>query len=378
MTLETRDRDSAISAQSHSADLSDHLEPFVVASHGLRLQAVHGARPPVRRTNAFHMAGARRNLFAVAAAAVLAVLIAIAYFALPDGGSQLWSGLKLEIQTMQRDLHGQLAAAMRAVQAEGITAGLALVILSFLYGVFHAAAPGHGKVVISTYILTHESYLRRGIQLSLLSSLCQGMTAVLAVFGTVGLLSLPMREVNGAAVDLEMLSYGFVALVGAALVVGRARRLWRRRRQPSLSLRHIHADGRGCNSCGHAHVPSQRQLEAPLSWTGVAGIIASIGLRPCSGAILVLLVAVSMDLKLAGIAAVLAMSLGTAITVSLLATLAVYARKTTLRLAAHLPDSESLVSAAADIIGLAGGLLIALFGAVMFQALWSAPTHPLL
>lgn len=304
-----------------------------------------------------------------------------------DAVADVWSGALLKIQAVQRDLHRQLAEAMRAVHAKGAAAAWTVVLLSFLYGVFHAAGPGHGKIVISTYLLTQESQLRRGLVLSLVASLCQGLTAVVVVFGTIGLLSLPMRVVKGAATDLEMLSYGLVAVVGFALVLGRARRLWRRRGQTSRRLdhefehldpsAHDHDDGPGCRTCGHTHGPSPRQLEARVSWKGLAGIIASIGLRPCTGAVLVLLVSVSMDLRWAGVAAVFAMALGTAITVSLLATLAVYARKTSLRLAANLPESDSLMATVIDVVGLVGGALIAIVGALLFQSIWSAPIHPL-
>ena len=97
------------------------------------------------------------------------------------GGAGFWSEVVLEVQTVQRDLHRQLATAIQAVQAKGMAASWALVTLSFLYGVFHAAGPGHGKVVISTYILTNESQLRRGLLLSISCALCQGLTAIIAV-----------------------------------------------------------------------------------------------------------------------------------------------------------------------------------------------------
>ena len=334
---------------------------------------------------------ARRKLLVAAAVAFLAAGLAVLFSALPDSGPGLWSGLVLEIQTVQRDLHRQLAAAMQAVRAEGAAAASALVILSFLYGVFHAAGPGHGKVVISTYILTQESQLRRGLLLSLVSSLCQGLTAILAVTATAGLLGLTLRQAQGTATGLETVSYGLVALLGLTLLASRARRLLRRRRfptprghgdppQPALGHHHEH-DGHehdgACTSCGHAHGPSLREMDAPLSWQGLAGLVASIGLRPCSGAVLVLLVAYSLDLRWAGVAAVLAMSLGTAITVSVLATLAVYARKGALRLAALIPDRAGRLTIALDLVGVLGGLVILIAGILMLQAALSVPAHPL-
>ena len=328
----------------------------------------------------------RRNLFLATGLAVLAAGLAVPLVVLPDSGPGLWSGLVLELHTMQRDLHRQLATAMLAVRAEGAAAASALVILSFLYGVFHAAGPGHGKVVISTYILTQESQLRRGILLSLASALCQGLTAILIVAATAGLLGLTLRQAQGAATNLETLSYGLVALLGLTLVVSRARRLLRWRLFPTsrgsgdpprLAFGHHHKHDGPCPSCGHAHGPSLRDLDAPLSWRGLAGMVASIGLRPCSGAVLVLLVAYSLDLRWAGVAAVLAMSLGTAITVSLLAILTVYARKGALRLAAFIPDRAGRLAVALDLVGVLGGLVILIAGILMLQAALTVPAHPL-
>ena len=118
--------------------------------------------------------------------------------------------------------------AIQAVKARGMAASWALVALSFLYGVFHAAGPGHGKIVISTYILTNESQLRRGLLLSISCSLCQGLTAIVAVDLTAGLLGFTLRQAQSAATDLETITYGLVALLGLTLILSRARRLYRR------------------------------------------------------------------------------------------------------------------------------------------------------
>ena len=62
----------------------------------------------------------------------------------------------LTIQSVQRGLHANLSDALRAIQVDGFQASIILATLSFVYGVLHAAGPGHGKVVISTYLLSHE------------------------------------------------------------------------------------------------------------------------------------------------------------------------------------------------------------------------------
>lgn len=322
----------------------------------------------------------------VVAAGIAVLLAGLSATTTWAGGAGFWSEVVLEVQTVQRDLHRQLATAIQAVKARGMAASWALVALSFLYGVFHAAGPGHGKLVISTYILTNESQLRRGLLLSISCSLCQGMTAIVAVDLTAGLLGFTLRQAQSAATDLETITYGLVALLGLTLILSRARRLYRRlgNSAPNLyghlsrSRPEQHRHGAPCPSCNHGHGPSRQDLDTPLSWTGFAGIVTSVGLRPCSGAVLVLLVAYSLDLRWAGIGAVLAMSLGTAITVSLLATLSVYARKGALQLASLIPFPTVRLAAALDLVAVLGGLVILIAGILMLESALFISAHPLL
>jgi Tfp pilus assembly protein PilN len=176
---------------------------------------------------------------------------------------------------------------MRAVQQAEAKAFWTLVGLGFLYGVFHAVGPGHGKVVISTYLATHESRLRRGIALSVLSSLLQGATAILAVGATVAVLQRSMREAHSAAIALETASYGLVAALGLYLALRSGRRLFGHARA------HDHGPGQdaavdAAAPCAHAHGPTAADLSAPPSLRHFVVTVLSVGLRPCSGAILVL------------------------------------------------------------------------------------------
>lgn len=286
-----------------------------------------------------------------------------------DGAIQV-SGLISEIQILQRDLHKQLTAAMRLVHQEGYTAAWALVSLSFFYGVFHAAGPGHGKVVISTYLVTHESALRRGLALAISSSIVQGITAIVAVSATVAVLGMTLRQAQGTTNSLESVSFGLVALVGLFLLVSRVHRIAVRAGQEKQGH---HA----CGGCGHDHGPSAAQVEDTLSFRSMAALVLSIGIRPCSGAILILLVAYSLGLQLAGILAVMAMSLGTAITVSAIAVLSVYSRKGALRLASLLPDHQSRLTIVIDCVAILGALVILVAGVLLLQASLVAPVHPL-
>jgi nickel/cobalt exporter len=274
-----------------------------------------------------------------------------------------WSRLVTDLQVLQRQLHQDMATALSAVHARGPLAAWSLAILSFVYGVVHAAGPGHGKMVISTYVLTQESRLRRGIVLSVASSIAQGITAILAVEATVGLLGLPLRKAQRVETSLETVSYALVMLVGAILVARYGRRAW---------ARHRHG---GEEHLCHDHSPGD--LATPLSLRSLIGIVGSIGIRPCSGAMLVLVVAYALRLRWIGIGAVFTMSLGTAITVSALAMLCVHARTWMLRIAAARSHRASRLEMVIDAIGMIGGVLVFTFGALLLQAVLTAPPHPL-
>ncbi|MGD9536725.1 MAG: nickel/cobalt transporter [Alphaproteobacteria bacterium] len=315
----------------------------------------------------------------VPAALIVGIVSASLLFLLlvRHGDTGLWSRLVLEIQHIQRDLHRQLTGAMHAVATGGASAAWSLVALSFLYGVFHAAGPGHGKLVISTYLLTQESRLRRGIALSLIAAFAQGVTAVLIVEATVSLLGLTLRQADGAATKFEAVSYALVALVGVLLIVTRGRRLGARLSGRSPPHGHDHSHGETCADCGHAHGPPPHLVEAPVSVRTLIALVLSVGIRPCSGAVLVLLAAHALNLPWAGIGAVLAMSLGTGLTVSLLATLSVYFRKGALRLAAALPGRAAGIATAIDVVGVIGGLVVLAAGVLLLQSAWLTPAHPL-
>ena len=291
----------------------------------------------------------------------------------------LWVSTVVYVQQKQRELHRELVAAIKTLRREGPAAAWPLIVLSFLYGVFHAAGPGHGKAVISTYLLTHKSALRRGIWLSTAASFTQGLTAVLLVLLLVGVIGWTRSDAHGTVGTLETVSFALIALLGLGLAGRALWSLWRGVIRPAAGgpaaaggLPHGHGHGGGATCCGHAHAPNPAQIAQPLSLKTFGAIVLSIGIRPCSGAVLVLLFAEVLGLRWAGIAAVLAMSLGTAITVSALAILAVNAR----HLASLVAGDGRYFALAGQAIAMLGGIVITALGASLFLGSLG-PSHPL-
>jgi nickel/cobalt transporter (NicO) family protein len=302
----------------------------------------------------------------------------------------------------QRDLHRRLTLVLHELdEAPTARTAAALILASFLYGIFHAAGPGHGKAVISTYLLTHRQSLARGIWLSTLSSLMQGVTAIVAVLLLIGLFGWLARDTMGQVRNLELASFLLVALLGLWLIGRGLRSIWRLRRDarppenvpmpvqiragqgdsdrpvaarsfsrvpdspPARGLGTMLRSGRETRD--HAHdcaCGTPHHVNPNLRGPWYATVFA-VGIRPCSGAVLVMAVSYLLGIWLAGVAAVLAMSLGTAITVSVLAILAVQARDWTRRLLRPTPLAS--LRYAGPLVGMAGGTVIFLVGWTLFQ-----------
>lgn len=175
------------------------------------------------------MSALSQRSYALSFFILLIISAGIVTITFPGLFGDIWAATLIKILTIQRELHQQLAYAIKEINEVGATATWPLILLSFFYGVFHAVGPGHGKIIISTYLLTQETQLRRGLLLTLIASLCQGLTAIITVLGSIAFFSLSIREVNGTAAELELVSYGLIMLVGVGLVISRARRLWRQR-----------------------------------------------------------------------------------------------------------------------------------------------------
>jgi ABC-type nickel/cobalt efflux system permease component RcnA len=258
-----------------------------------------------------------------------------------EGGGQ-YTGLLGWIMARQMEFERQMSGAVRAIRTTG--AGFwTLAGISFAYGVFHAAGPGHGKAVVAAYMIANERALKRGLVISGLASLLQGFVAIAIVGVLALLLNATAQRMRDAAQWVEMASFAGIASFGAFLAWRKGRALLTALRPPapppSPSSRfvcevvdadesHVHGP-----DCGHFHMPDPRTLGKPsFSWRDAALTVVTAGSRPCSGAILVLVFSMAQGIFWAGVAATFAMALGTAITTGALATMAVLAKDLALRL----------------------------------------------
>ncbi len=278
---------------------------------------------------------------------------------------QVWPQVMVQSILWQRDVNQQMSGLLKAVAANPTRAGGSLLLFSFIYGVLHALGPGHGKIVITTWLATHPSKLRSSIGLTLASSLLQGLVAIGLVVVVLTVLQLPARQLHMSSFWLEKASYALVGVLGVLLcwrALKKIRALLRRPTFTAFTPHHVHDERCGC---GHQHVPNPEQLQSGDDWRARLMIILSMGMRPCSGAIMVLLFSKVVGVFGWGMASALAMAAGTSLTITSLALLVHSFRTMALKLSGN--KAPVLWRQMAWItLALAGGAILVVAAVVMW------------
>ncbi|TAX78351.1 nickel/cobalt transporter [Rhizobium ruizarguesonis] len=314
----------------------------------------------------------------------------------PTGGPL--APLLLYVNYEQQAFYRALTGALKAMRQDPWQLA-SLIGLSFAYGVFHAAGPGHGKAVISSYMIANEVELKRGVVISFISAFVQGLVAVALVGGAWLVLRGTGITLTAATHAMEIASFVMVILFGGWLLFRKLRSMVgnmpRRRlmatpagpvsmmldwkdnaaerqayafngKAQAVEAGHTFVPGIVCETCGNAHVPDPALLGGDrFSVREAWSAIVAVGLRPCSGALLVMTFSLLNGLYLGGVLSVAAMSLGTAITVSLLATLAVTAKSAAVRLSGRGSTASIWIGNAIEILG---AVLVMLMGALLLGA----------
>ncbi|HET8973714.1 MAG TPA: nickel/cobalt transporter [Pseudolabrys sp.] len=281
------------------------------------------------------------------------------------------------ILAKQAEFYRMLSGLIRAAKADG-SAAYTLLGISFLYGVFHAAGPGHGKAVISSYLVANNETWRRGIVLSFASAILQALSAIAIVGVVAAFLGATAKAMGNTVRVIEIVSYALILLIGLRLlwVKGKAFLRALRLKEGPHAHDHTHEHVHGhhhhhdhdqdhdhdASAWSHGHAPEPSELVG-AHWLrrGLTAIVA-VGLRPCSGAIIVLVFALAQGIFWIGVASTFMMGLGTAITVAAIATLAVAARELAGRLAKAKPGVGAIMLRGLET---AAALVIVLFGAAL-------------
>lgn len=261
--------------------------------------------------------------------------------------------------SLQHRLSDAMAGARGGLDIAGALGALAI---GFGYGVLHAVGPGHGKAVVSTYVLGAERRVVRAVGLAVASALTQGLVAVILILGAAELLGMTRRATFDVAAWVERGSYALVVALGL-WIAGRA----------LFGRTPPHDDCAVCAPMGRlaSFSVADGELRDRRTWWAA---LATIGIRPCSGALLVLVLGESLDLRWLAIGVVAAMSLGTALAVAGLAGAVSGLRETLVR---AVGGDEARVQMLRRGLSVAAGLGLVVLGAALLVAA-SGPKHPLL
>ncbi len=243
-------------------------------------------------------------------------------------------------------VRGQL---QRERAGETVRPLLVILAASFLYGVVHAVGPGHGKLVVGSYFLTRRARVLQGIAMSATAALVQALAAIVLVAVLAALFATSSAAIFSRAGELEMTSYAAIVAVGLWMLLG--------------ALRGAHRHDLAIASDG---------ISSRNEWTRLLAAAAAVGLRPCSGAILVLLFCLANGMLAIGVLAAFAIALGVAITVSLvsLTSLGIH------RSLAGSKRAERIGLLGYRAVALGGALLITLFGLIELVGVWSGALAP--
>ncbi|GIT92032.1 nickel/cobalt efflux system [Jannaschia pagri] len=259
------------------------------------------------------------------------------------------------ILLQQRAYQGDIAEAVRALQGGAPGAWLTLIVATGGYGLIHAAGPGHGKYLIGGTGLASDVSAKALLSLAVLSSLLQAAWAVVLVYGGFWIFGLIAPQVTDLAETvLAPASYAAIAAIGGVFAYRGAKGLWRVTQPVPQTT---------CG-CGHAHGPSAEEVARLTGWRDAVPLVLSVAIRPCTGAIFLLVIAWQLDLALAGIVGVAAMGLGTAILTSGVAVSSVAARG----LALLSSGGTGQLSLVAPALQIAAGVVIAVISLSLLRA----------
>ncbi|MBK8157492.1 MAG: hypothetical protein IPK59_01315 [Rhodospirillaceae bacterium] len=256
--------------------------------------------------------------------------------------------------TAQRDVNRAINARLMAIKrGEDKGALLSGLLVAFLYGVFHALGPGHGKTVVIGYFLGRTARPWRGVAMASWIALSHVVGAVVIVGVAHLILSRSLVSPTNEFLWLRLASYGAIILVGLVML-----RDWLRGGHQHHHAGHEHHahdhEGHAC----HAGDTSWLDRRAPMEQRVLA---LAAGFVPCSGAILILLFTMANGLILAGIAMAGAIAFGMGLTLAGLGVASILLRR---QVALRLPDGGRAghwlaLTGPVFVLGIGGILLVA-------------------
>jgi nickel/cobalt transporter (NicO) family protein len=249
----------------------------------------------------------------------------------PGHAPQLESRAQLSARAAVRATGDGGFASLIARDDLGVGVILLSLALAFFWGSAHALSPGHGKTIVTAYLVGQRGKARHAAALGLIVT----ATHTIGVF-TLGFVTLALSQFivpEELYPWIGLVSGLLVIGVGASVLIGRAR--------------HRHAHGHGHHHHDHGD----------LGWRSVTAVGISGGLLPCPSALVVLLAAISLHRIALGLGLIVAFSAGLALSITGIGLAAILAKRTFRRFELQGPVIGLLPAISALVIVIAGAAM---------------------
>lgn len=228
-----------------------------------------------------------------------------------NSGTQ--SGFSQSLRTVTEKIHGALVEAQ---ENPSFTTIGAILLFSLLYGILHAAGPGHGKTLVASYFTTNARSYTRGITIALLIAITHVVSAFVITMILYAFVH-TMFSQTITDVSLGMTRFSGLVIVGIALYLARQKWGYYRPKPKTMTFTTAapHQSSCGCHSCKTTANSTDLML------------ILGAGIVPCPGTIVVFLFTISMGMYALGALSAVVMSLGMGLTIAITAVLGTALRK---------------------------------------------------
>jgi ABC-type nickel/cobalt efflux system permease component RcnA len=246
---------------------------------------------------------------------------------------------------VQKTLNDSMAAMTRSLADSRSLGGLLLVVaLALAYGIFHAAGPGHGKTIVSSFLLANEAKLRHSFAIGYLVAAVHALSALAVVLIVYYLI----RGIFAAGIEsanhyIQLATFAVIAAIGLVMLVRRV--------------------------AGHGHSHAHAHEAAPgagLTTRNLVGIAVPAGVIPCPGAVAVILFALSLHMLAVSVMAVSAISVGMGTTISATGAIVILVKRGAINAIAA--GRERRDSVLRRVVEIGGAAVLFLFGLLFFLA----------
>lgn len=217
------------------------------------------------------------------------------------------------LQSRLTHMQQNIQESISTLKEKGTFTAYALFLgISFLYGLLHAAGPGHGKALVSSYLFASKYRYSKALSMAALIGIVHTFAAFLLTLVIYALFDLFFNAFfTNVTYYATKLSALIIIGIAGYLVLGKIKAM---RSTPKIVSFSAHPFACRCSAC------------SPKSQSSDWGVVLSAGIIPCPGTITIFIFALNTGAYLLGFLAALSMSLGMSCVIALTSLAAVFTK----------------------------------------------------